>query len=550
MIPKDRHIALTETTSRSLEWAREQSRIPGKLSIEEIINETLYHERFRLRGHVHAPNKDKDRAFWRTVSRTFPNASSAQQVEILRQIIHRYADEIIGHFNPLFFKTLTRYGTTTLSVLLNSMSPIRLAQTVTGMESLDDNIHVIGEVAALQSLEKLGTIILAPTHVSNLDSVVLGYALARIGLPPFLYGAGYNLFKNPIFAPFLKRLGAYTVDRQKKSPLYKQVLKTYATVAMEMGYHQIFFPGGTRSRSGRVENRLKKGLLGCGLEAYEMNLRRHKAKPNVYIVPCTLTYQMVLEAETLVADHLAEAGKARYIIEDDESSRVDRMVHFLRSALRSQSSIYMHIGRAMDPFGNPVTPDGQSVDQHGRPIQIEGYLKQRGQLAHDHQRNEEFTNEVSERLMAEYPKGTVVGPTHVVAHVLFNMMIAENANTDLYRVLREGQMHTGFLIDSVRAEIDTAVTALRQLARDGKLQLDEVVQGGRGADEDDILSRALVHFTVYHTEPAVERRGNRVFVLNRALLYYYRNRLAGFSLPHAAQTHGSDKAPAEAAAHG
>ncbi|MCC6811953.1 MAG: 1-acyl-sn-glycerol-3-phosphate acyltransferase [Deltaproteobacteria bacterium] len=546
MIPKDRHIALTETTSRALEWCREQSKTPGKLSIEEIINETLYHERFRLRGHVHAPHKDQDKAYWRKIARTFPNAGAAQQIEILQQIIHRYGDEIIGHFSPLFFKALTRYGSKTLSVLLNSMSPIRLASAVASLESLDDNITVLGAVDALKSLSQKGTVILAPTHVSNLDSVVLGYALARIGLPPFLYGAGYNLFKNPIFAPFLKRLGAYTVDRQKKAPLYKHVLKTYATVSMEMGYHQIFFPGGTRSRSGRVESRLKKGLLGCGLEAYEMNLRRHKQRPNVYIVPCTLTYQMVLEAETLVADYLAEAGKARYIIEDDESSRVDRMVHFLRTVLRHQSSIHMHIGAAMDPFGNRVLDDGTSVDQHGRPITIDGYLKQRGVFVHDQQRNEEFTSQVSDKLTERYPQGTVVGPTHVVAHVLFNMLLAESAGTDLYRVLREGQIHTGFLIDSVRTEIGAALDALRTLAADKRLHLDAVALS---ADVDDVLSRALVCFTVYHAEPAVERRGNRVFVLNRALLYYYRNRLQGFPLPHAATIVGTDKAPAETNAH-
>jgi glycerol-3-phosphate O-acyltransferase len=543
LIPKDRHIALTETTSRALEWAREQSRTPGKLSIEEIINETLYHERFRLRGHVASPHKDQDRAFWKNVGRTFPSASTSQQVEILRTIIHRYADEIIGHFNPLVFKALTGYGSKTLSLLLNSMSPIRLASTMASVETLDDNISITGEVEALKSLAKVGTIILAPTHVSNLDSVVLGYALARLGLPPFLYGAGYNLFKNPIFAPFLKRLGAYTVDRQKKAPLYKQVLKTYATVSMEMGYHQIFFPGGTRSRSGRVERRLKKGLLGCGLEAYEMNLRCHKQRPKVFIVPCTLSYQMVLEAETLVADYLAEAGKARYIIEDDESSRVDRMVQFFRSALRHQSVINMHIGRALDPFGNHVLADGTSVDQHGRGIDIEGYLKQRGVIQHDQQRNEEFTNEVSERLTELYPLGTVVAPTHVVAHVLFNMLLAENAGTDLYRVLREGQMHTGFLIDAVRTELKTALAALREKATAGELQLESVVAS---ADVDDVLSRALVHFTVYHSDPAVERRGNRVFVLNRALLYYYRNRLEGVGLP-AAAAQGSDQAPPESA---
>ena len=37
---------------------------------------------------------------------------------------------------------------------------------------------------------------------------------------------------------------------------------------IEHGYHSLFFPGGTRSRSGGVERRLKLGLAGTGIEAF------------------------------------------------------------------------------------------------------------------------------------------------------------------------------------------------------------------------------------------------------------------------------------------
>ena len=44
--------------------------------------------------------------------------------------------------------------------------------------------------------------------------------------------------------------------------LYKEVLKTFSQVILERGMHSIFFPGGTRSRSGAVERKLKLGLAG------------------------------------------------------------------------------------------------------------------------------------------------------------------------------------------------------------------------------------------------------------------------------------------------
>ena len=38
----------------------------------------------------------------------------------------------------------------------------------------------------------------------------------------------------------------------------------------------------------------------------------------MFIVPATLSFQLVLEAETLIDDFLKEVGKSRYIITDDE----------------------------------------------------------------------------------------------------------------------------------------------------------------------------------------------------------------------------------------
>ena len=51
----------------------------------------------------------------------------------------------------------------------------------------------------------------------------------------------------------MHNLGAYTVDRRKRDPLYKRVLKEYATMTLELGYDYLFFPGGSRSRSGAIE---------------------------------------------------------------------------------------------------------------------------------------------------------------------------------------------------------------------------------------------------------------------------------------------------------
>jgi hypothetical protein len=49
-------------------------------------------------------------------------------------------------------------------------------------------------------------------------------------------------------------------------------------------------------------------------------------------------------------------------------------------------------------------------------------------------------------------------------------------------------------------------------------------------DVSEIVSDALKHFSIYHTQPAATRRGDRVFHDNRNLLLYYGNRLRGYDL--------------------
>src|SRR5206468_3154184 len=190
------------------------------------------------------------------------------------------------------------------------------------LQSLDQRVTVEGELDVVRACAERGTLVVTPTHSSNMDSPAIGLGLLRAGLPPTTYGAGKNLFTNPFISFFMRNLGAYRVDRRLKFELYKDVLKEYSTVLLEHGYHSLFFPGGTRSRSNLVEKQLKLGLLGTTVTAYKNLVREGKPNKRLYIVPATINYRLVLEAETLIDDYLAETGKSRYIITDDEFSRV------------------------------------------------------------------------------------------------------------------------------------------------------------------------------------------------------------------------------------
>lgn len=67
-------------------------------------------------------------------------------------------------------------------------------------EKLKDKLIVAGPVEKLRNLSLKGTVILVPTHFSNLDSAIIGFGMDYIGMPAFQYGAGLNLFNSKFFS--------------------------------------------------------------------------------------------------------------------------------------------------------------------------------------------------------------------------------------------------------------------------------------------------------------------------------------------------------------
>lgn len=526
MRSEDQENILTELEARMTDRAVEHHQA-GRLRLDEMLADSVYHEARRLKDEHDSARIREDRAFWSEVRRNMKGASERTHKELVRRIARRYAEEISGNFDERVYQLVTRAGMPTLGLLLNAVSPKRLLTKGPRLPTLDDAVIIQGETEQLRRLHELGTVILVPTHVSNMDSIIVGYALWRLGLPPFIYGAGLNLFSNPMLGFFMHNLGAYTVDRKKQDALYKRVLKEYATLTLENGYDNIFFPGGTRSRSGAIEQHLKLGLLGTGVSAFTNNLQRGKRDPRVFIVPATLSFNLVLEAETLVDDFLKEVGKSRYIISDDEFSKPKRVFDFIKQVFSLDSKIYFTVGRAFDPFGNPVDDDGMSLDPQGRAFDPAPYVMVNGEPTHHRQRDGEYTRELGERIGEAFMKDSVILSTHVTARAVFNELRRQNADMDLVRLLRAGGHHEELELRAVYDEAERLLTDLRGLESRGGVRLGEQV---RTATPEDVVMDGLRYFTIYHQTAAATRRGDRVFPTDRQLLFYYQNRLEGYRL--------------------
>ncbi|MEC8022686.1 MAG: 1-acyl-sn-glycerol-3-phosphate acyltransferase, partial [Myxococcota bacterium] len=498
----------------------------GESHVVDVLGDTLYHERQRLSRNRYA-GEELDIPYWKAVARRVPQASTSAQVDMLRDVVGRFVDEVMGHFDPRVYDIATRVMPPGLAVLLNSLSPKQALKAPKGSLNLRENVIIAGESEAARRLSRLGTVIVVPTHLSNLDSIVMGYAAYLMGLPPLLYGAGLNLFNNKLIGYFMSRLGAYRVDRRKKAALYKDILKQFATYSLEIGYHNLFFPGGTRIRSGGVERSLKKGLLGTGLAAYQNNLASGREKPNVYYLPCTISYGLVLEAQTLIEDHLKAAGRSRYIIIDDEFSRPRKIAEFALELLRLKSRIYITFGQPLDPFGNRVDFQGRSVDPRGRPIDIRGYICRDGELVDDLQRDREYTSELARSIVHSYECDNRLQSTHLVAFTVFHMMERTYPTYDLYRLLRDAASLSSFTEAQVLVTLERVLERVRRMAENRKIRLDPRLDG---RDAKAVLDHGLKYFGSYHHQPAVAREGKRIVIHDAELTYYYRNRADGYDI--------------------
>ena len=337
-------------------------------------------------------------------------------------------------------------------------------------------------------------------------------------MPPFVYGAGLNLFSNPVMGWWMSRLGAYTVDRRKQSQLYKEVLKDYSIRCLTTRHHSLFFPGGTRARSGNLETSVKKGLLGTGIVAWQEMLRDKRPDPDVYVIPLTLSFQLVLEANTLIEDHLAEAGKQRYIITDDEFAQPRKLYQFASRMMELDASIVCHFGDPLDCLGNPV-----SYDRTERTEQAERrkryVMGTDGEVEWDAQRDRVYTDRLAKALVKAYPKYAHAMVTHVAAYAGWRCLEKAVGSSDTFRLVRVPLGKRTIPQHTFLEELGHVFDAVQRGAEEGRWFAD--LPGSAEA----VLDAALDRFGRYHRSHALERKGSAIVIQDPRLCLYYKNRL-------------------------
>lgn len=501
--------------------------------LTDLIAKTIFLERIRIKEEAWKVDPPNERQFWRRIGKKLVRSSldrnekeaGINNEEILRQIINRYSEEIVGTFRISTFRFARRFLTFFFTRLLNTAAGKNITRFWGSRFRLQDRFIVKGEIETVRSLITKGTVVVVPTHFSNLDSILIGYALdAFAGLPSFSYGAGLNLYNTGYTAYFMNRLGAYRVDRRKKNPIYLETLKTMSNLSIQRGVNSLFFPGGTRSRDGMLEDKLKLGLLGSVIEAQRAMCQKGGGK--VFVVPLILSYHFVLEAEFLIEQHLRQVGKERYMGRDASHSPW-RIFQFVWKFFAEGNDVTISIGQPMDVLGNPVDADGNSFDQYGNRLDIEAYFKTKGEIREDLQRESEYTKILGDHIVERYQKDNIVLTSHLVAFAAFEMLKYQNPRLDLYGLLRLPTDDYVFPSEALHEVVSQLREALLQMEQRGEIKLSEQLYW----EIDKLIEDGMAHLGNYHlTEPLYRDKKGQVVSDNFKLLYFYHNRLENYGL--------------------
>lgn len=249
-----------------------------------------------------------------------------------RERIYAYLDEL---------RTTQRYHI--YRALKHPLYPILRKLTRIG-EGLE---HVERSVSA-------GRTVYVSNHKSHLDYLIGPLVLEDYAVRPPIIAAGINLFGGAFGLINRHVTGAIPIRRNARDPVYLATQKAYVAEILEQ-HDLLFYPEGGRSYAGDLKP-FKTGLLHATLLA--------ESSADVQIVPCAISYDLVLEDRTL-----ARQGVKR------------RQRPFTREIAEMVGSAVGYETRAFVTFGLPISLRSYRPDSRRDVLQLARLTRERvGQL--------------------------------------------------------------------------------------------------------------------------------------------------------------------------
>lgn len=532
-LDKDKDAFLIEVVDRVIEKSRKN--YPTTRALFDELASTLYQERIRVTTSRWKSDPDDEKDFWNNVKGQIIKFQKAQSWEetdravletLLKKILFRYAYEIVANFKPRIFELAQKFLPRILFLFLNSKLNSPFKFLFRKINSFYKKFIITGDFELIRNLSKLGTIVVVPTHFSNTDSPLVGWALNSIGLEPVTYGAGINLVGTQPLSFMLNNLGAYKLDRRRKNALYLELLKAYSQMAIERDTPSLFFPGGTRSRSGALESKLKLGLLSTAVEAQQENFINGRKK--IFILPLVINYQYNIECSSLVNQHLVEIGKEKYVADSFEYSTTYKIIRFLKHLFNADTEIVVSFGKPLDVIGNEVNAQGESVAPNGVPFDIKGYFELENNIVRDEQRNYEYTKILGSKIVKSYFKYNTVMTAPLVAFIYFTLLKKRHKHLSLFELMLLPREDRIIRRERVLESLVILKAKLLELKSNNKLNVNEKIIEN---SDNQILNDGIEAISLFNSKKVIyaDSDGN----LNSEdvrLAYFYHNRLTGYNL--------------------
>ncbi|MFT6811003.1 MAG: glycerol-3-phosphate O-acyltransferase [Saprospiraceae bacterium] len=533
--PISRFYANREGVVRKLaEKAKKRIQKDEKKELLNVLGETIYAEKLRSKSNPLKVDPPKEYSYWKNLESKLSTGvrvdKDAERIhdELLQKIVNRYSEEIVGDFNGKTFKFAIKVLTILFKILFSPFYSKIHGLFWGNRETLLDRFDIVGPLDHIRELFDKGTVMVLPTHSSNLDSILLGYVMEmKTGLPFFSYGAGLNLFDYEILAYYMSRLGPYKIDRRKKNPIYSPTLREYSSLSIEEGLNSIFFPGGTRSRSGELENvdTMKLGLMNTLIDSQnEFYMQEDEKK--LIVIPLVISYQSVLEGSSLIDQHLKRTGKSNYLTGKSGKKKSFRTLRFLSKLFKNGSTATFSFGHPMDVFGNPLDKEGRSI-KNGKVIDIRGYFQSEDRIVKDTQRNRVYSRHLSAALSESYKRENVVLTSNIVSFTAFEVFKNKHPHLDLYSLLTLPSEYFDFPVDKLCKQVGNVRTTLVAMELNGEIRLSEMV---RSRTAEEIVKDGIHQLKGYHSRLPLLQKNEIITCEDLKLLFYYHNRLNGYDL--------------------
>lgn len=507
--------------------------LSGKSELEKLLSLTIYQEKQRVKTNPWKVDPPDDKKYWSKMQSELSSALASKDPEesmklLLQRIVNRYNEEIVGNFKTSTFRFIQKFLTSFYKRLLNPMFGNKSWRPWGSKQDLYDKMDVQGPVDHMRTLFTKGTVLVLPTHASNLDSIMVGYILDAVcGVPSFAYGAGLNLFDYEIPAYFMNRLGAYRVDRRKKNPIYLECLKAMNCFSVYQGVNNIFFAGGTRSRSGALEDKLKLGLLGSVVQAQRMHVERGETN-KIFIVPMVIDYHFVLEAKSLIESHLRGQGRENYRRNRSSVGMFKSNMRFLKALFGKESEVVVSLGHPTDVLGNPVDLEGNSLDDKGHVIDFKSYfVGETNTVESNNQREKIYTRLLGEKVSESFRKNNIALSSHIIAFVAFEMLQERFMKSDYYTFLSTPLDELEIPLDSFKVKVQETIKYLSSLEKFGEIKLSDRV---KNESLDDLIAFGFNNIGIYHAAKVLYVKDEKVVTEDLSLLLYYHNKLSGYKL--------------------